>query len=112
MQELDDFQDLDASEMQNLGFAECFDQLLAADELIFTIPASDEARFRKGLAVAKSRMAKKLAEDGLAGDTRILDFRALKPAPNTPEGFVDLQCSLKERSGVSVFSIRKPDPSL
>jgi hypothetical protein len=99
----------DADDMQIYGFAELLDQLMAEEELIFTIPAVDEERFRKGLSVAKNRLNKKLVLEGMAPGNRVLDYTTLA---SEVEGCIDMQVSMKGRQGAKIFNIRKPSTEL
>ena len=94
-----------AVEASIYGFAELLDQLIADEELIFTIPAADEERFRKGLSVAKNRLNKKMEEDGIASDARILSFEILA---SDMIDCIDMKVSLRSRQGARVLYIRKP----
>lgn len=100
--------DADEEASYTMGYAEIYEQLIVEEELIYTIPAEDEDRFKKGLAVAKNRMNKKLISDGVASDTRILNFKTL---PSSEAGCIDIQVSMTARGGVRIMNMRKPDPN-
>lgn len=94
-----------AAEASVYGFAELLDQLIADEELIFTIPLVDEERFRKGLSVAKNRLNKKMEEEGIASDARILSFEVLA---SDMIDCIDMKVSLRSRQGARIMAIRKP----
>jgi len=99
----------DADDMQTFGFAELLDQLMAEEELIYTIPIVDEERFRKGLSVAKNRLNKRLIADGMAPDNRVLDYSVL---PSDTASCIDMQVSLRGKQGAKILRIRKPSDEL
>lgn len=107
---MEEIPETSAEEAQIMGFSDIFEQLLADAELIYTIPAEEQDRFRKGLAVAKSRFVERIKKQNMPEDKRILDFQVV--ADSERDGLVDIQVSLKDRSGMQIYKVRRPNPSI
>jgi hypothetical protein len=107
---LPSIEDLDLEDASRQSYLEILEQIIAEGELIFTIPACDEDRFRKGMAVAKSRMLDHHKKAGIPSDRRKLTYNVLAQCERP--GCNDIHVSLQEPSGVPILSTRKPSNSL
>jgi hypothetical protein len=108
-------QDLLEEEPDELSLTEIYRQLISTNELILTIPAEEEQPLRKGLAVVKNKQNTKLKESGIVPDKLVLHYQ-VNPHKDGQgkevEGIIDVHITLAPRNGITVLSMRVPDPTL
>lgn len=101
-------------EAEELSLQSIFDQLSTTKELILTIPADEEQPLRKGLAMVKSKFNTKLRDSGIQPDKEALHFQVtphLREGKKV-EGVIDIQVRLAPRNGITVISMKVPDPNI
>lgn len=102
-------QSIDEEEEQFLSPSEIWEQLVALEEMILTVPIEEEEKLRSSLASAKSKALAKMKEEGAAVDlTKILKFETT--LSEEYEGCVSVRVSLVQRSGIRIKKIQLPDP--
>jgi hypothetical protein len=101
-----DEQGMEDEEVTELSLTTIYNELLVHNELLLTIPATEEQILRKGLAGAKSKQNTKLREAGLQPDNNTLAFQV---TPGKIEGTIQILVSLTKRAGIRVLDMKVPD---
>jgi len=104
-------EDIPDDEHQYFSYAEIYKELLANDEIILTIDATEEARLRRRLSVLKAKDFAKLKENALAIDDSKLEFLVIED-PSIPKGTVKLHIVMKSKTRIRVYDMKVPDDSL
>lgn len=101
-------------EATELSLSDIYQQLVAVGELILTIPAEEEQPLRKGLAMVKSKQNTKLKDAGIVPDKQTLKYIVTSHKENgkVVEGVVDVHVTLADRTGITVFKMQVPDPTI
>lgn len=94
-------------EVTPLSLTEIFNQVVANDELIVTIPANEEQALRTGLAGVKAKQNTKLKENGLQPDKSTLSF-TVTPHKTLPD-VIDVHIVLSKKQTITVLAIKLPD---
>lgn len=94
-------------ENEETSLHDIWKQLTLSDELIVTIPKSEELTLRRGLATIKAKANAKLKDAGLEPDNKILKF-SVTPSKKDRDA-IDVHILLEARRGIRVFDIRVPD---
>lgn len=102
-------QKLIEDEATELSLQDIYQQLIVTSELILRIPAEEEIPLRKGLAMVKSKQNTKLKDSGIQPDRNTLKFDIVPVKGN--EDIIDVHISLSPRAGITVISMKTPDPS-
>lgn len=93
-----------------MSLPDIYNQLLALNELIITIPAEEEQHLRKGLASVKAKQNQKLKDSGLRPDNATLSY-TVTANKNNPLA-VDVHIVLAKRTSITVLSMKRPDSEL
>lgn len=93
-----------------LSLTEIYNQVVANDEIILTIPASEEQALRTGLAGVKAKQNTKLREAGLQTDKSTLSF-TVTPHKTAPDA-INVHIVLSKKQTITVLAIKLPDNEL
>ncbi len=93
-----------------LSLTEIFNEVVAKDEIILTIPAAEEAALRQGLAGVKAKQNTKLKSAGLQPDTATLSFR-VTPHPTITDA-IKVHILLSKKQTITVLAMELPDDKI
>lgn len=88
-----------------------YEDLVLAGELILTIPAVDEQRLRRGLAVIKAKEKKRAEKEGVPQDPMTLEFTVHEGA-DVPEFAVQIRVTLRGKNTIKVYKKTVPDDDM
>lgn len=95
-------------EVTPLSLTEIYNQVLADNEIILTIPAGEEQMLRTGLAGVKAKQNAKLKSAGLQPDSSTLSY-SVTPHKTMPD-VVEVHIVLSKKQTITVIAMRRPDP--
>lgn len=90
-----------------MSLSEIYNQIVAHDEIILTIPMEEEAALRTGLAGVKSKQNTRMRAAGLSPDNSTLSF-AVTPHKTVPN-VVDIRITLSKKAVINVLAFKLPD---
>ena len=95
-----------------MTLTEIYNQVMANDELLLTIPADEEQALRTGLAGVKAKQNAKLKASGLQPDKSTLSFVVTpvkgKDGVVIPET-IDVHIVLSRKQTITVLAMKLPD---
>lgn len=97
----------DASEEQELSYAELYASACLNGEIIITIPAEEEERVKNGIKNFKSKQATKQKEEGIQPDTSVLIFTVV--ASKEYAGCIDMSIQVKTKGTIKIKAMRIPE---
>jgi len=98
------------SQGQEYTYGEMLELLTIHRDIILTIWPAQESQLRQGLTVRKSKLKKKMEDEGIPVDQEFLAFDSY-PSKSV-KGAIDVRIKLTKRSAIQVLGIATPDPEL